>query len=316
MARARLVVLGLGILPLLLASFPCRAQTEGRGPGTSRTTVVVVVRPSGSPIEQALIARVEERLASRRVSLVHVGELRERIGRIAAGRENSAALELAAARALELDARFAEAADRYGRAVRALLCDPRSLADPRRVAETELARGAALLENGDEPAAVTAMQAALGHIEDLQVDATFSPNARAALEKARIAGPIAAELPASNVFATAMRASDARFIVHVTTAGPRSARTMRAVVRDAAGRELLDERRSMPRGRDRAVAHEAAERIAGALAARIPLPPAPPSRPIWTNPFFLGAVGVVVAGGVAATLYFTATEKVTVRLER
>lgn len=278
--------------------------------------VVAIVRPSGSPLEQAIIGRVEERLASRRVSLVHVGQLRERIGRIAAGRDSRAALELAAARALELDARFAEAADRYGRAVHALRCDPRSLADPRRVAETELARGAALLEDGNEPAAIAAMQAALGYIEDLQADATFSPNARATLEKARTAGPTAPDLPGPEVLGTAMRATDARFIVHVATAGPPAARSMRAVVLDSDGRELLDERRSVPRGQDRAVAHQTAERIADSLAARVPLPPPPRTSPIWTNPFFLGAVGVVVAGGVAATLYFTATEKVTVRLER
>jgi hypothetical protein len=71
-------------------------------------------------------------------------------------------------------------------------------------------------------------------------------------------------------------------------------------------RKLLDERRALPTDRGQAGAASAtASRIADAIGTRVPLPPEPPG--IWTNPFFLGAVGIVLIGGTAATIYITST---------
>jgi len=276
-----------------------------------RSVAVSIVRPSGSPLDLPLVARLEDSLASRRVAVQRVEALRARVARMTASRTSSAPLELAAARALELEARFTEAAQRYGAAVRALEKDPRSLYEARAIAEAELARGAAALQDGDEATALRAMQSALGWVEDLQADPTFSPEARLALERARALGANAPSLPPREVLEVATRAAGARFVIFVSIGGPPTSRTLRSYIAEH-GRVLLDERRSITGVAGEQAAARAADRLAARVSARIPLPP--PPRPFWASPYFWGAVGAVVAGGTAATLYLTATPQMDVRM--
>ena len=278
-----------------------------------RSVAVSIARPSGSPMDLPLVARLEEQLASRRVSVLRVETLRARLAGLAGDRPTRAPLELAAARALELEARFSEAAQHYGAAVRALADDPRTLPEPRRIAEAEMLRGAAALQDDDEATALRAMRAALGWVEDLQADPTFSPEARAVLERARQLGPTAPDLPSREALQAATRAANARFLVYFAVEGPAARRTIRTVVTER-GRVLLDERRSISGQRPNAAARRAADRIAMRIAARIPLPP-PPKR-FWQSPWFWGGVGLVVAGAAGATLYLTAETQMDVELNR
>ncbi len=278
-----------------------------------RSVAVSIVRPSGSPLDLPVVARLEEELASRRVTIQRVEALRSRMARLTADRTSRAPLELAAARALELEARFREASEHYGAAVRALEEDPRSLYEPRSIAEAELARGAAALQDGDEATALRAMQSALGWVEDLQADPTFSPEARAVLERARSFGATAPGLPSRDALSVATRAAGSRFLVFVAIGGPPSSRVMRTYVAER-GRILLDERRPITGRRLEDAAVGAATRIAARISPRIPLPP--PPTPFWHSPYFWGAVGAVIAGGAAATLYLTATPQADVRTGR
>lgn len=294
---------------LLSALLPALASAQ-RVP---RSVAVSIVRPSGSPLDLPLVAGVEDALASRRVSVLRVETLRGRLAALFSSRPTRAPLELTAARALELEARFGEAAQHYAAAVGALIDDPRTLPEPRRIAEAELARGAAALQEGDEATALSAMQAALGWVEDLQADPTFSPEARAVLARARELGPTPPPQPSREVLAAATKAARARFLVYSAAGGPTSSRTIRVIVTER-GRVLLDERRSITGLRPEVAARQAAERISARVATRIRLPP--PPRPFWASPWFWSGVGAVVTGATAATLYLTATPQMDFELDR
>src|SRR5262245_41211246 len=92
----------------LLVGSPALAQKAPR-----RSVLVSIVRPAGSPMDLPLVARLEDELATRKVSILRVEALRARLAKLAANRPSRAPMELAAGRALELEARFTEAAQRY-----------------------------------------------------------------------------------------------------------------------------------------------------------------------------------------------------------